>query len=436
MLIESLEKLDFAESELVGTILTHHNKMLYEVSAILRPEYFSIPEMQQAYAAFMEMDAAGTTITPGSLMTHLGGNLTSDMKVAIVQACESVISPSGIKNNAKAIFDRWKLKEAQQVALDFIYDDCNDINQHIYNCSDKLTAIAGNGDEDDIKPWRQVVSDAKEKMFQPISERRLYFGMSGCDYIVGGVDPTDYIIIAARPAIGKSSYAAQIVRSFAKRGKKILLVSLEMPGQQLVERMTTAVSDIDMDAIRNRVASRGAEADIEREQIEIAAETMEGWKIDLHDKGRMTPAQLLRLVKIRRYDAVVIDHIGLMTPDGKTNTREQEVSTISRALRALAMNCQIQVFALCQLNRAVEGRSSKRVMLSDLRDSGSLEQDATHVIGLSPTEDDKILFEVLKNRNGRLGTQLLRFDKPHMTFHELEEKYSEPERRKMRGMEV
>lgn len=428
----------WCEYETVGAILIHGRKCLHQVIDILKPEYFTVYELSEAYREMLKMDAESKEITSGSLIGSLSGRLTPEMKVEIARAAKSVCSASVIRHNAKSIVDSWKMAQAMKVAAAFGQDEYEDTSKYIAMYADMLNAVAGFGDEAGVKSWRDVCARAKREMFSPVSEKRIFFGLPGFDRILGGSDPTDLVLIAARPAVGKTAFKEQFVRNLARKGKKILNVSLEMPDIQLAERQTSALSGISLSDIRNRVIVSGPGYDVEKEKIETAIDDMWDWDIDVYDTPNMTPNHLSRIVRLEKYDIAVIDYGGLMNADSRTQNRQEEMAAVSRGLRAIALGQKIQVIVLLQLNREVEHRASNRVLLSDLKETGQWEQDAVQVIGMSQygePEENKVLLEVLKNRNGECGTMILQFDKPRMRFYELEERYEEPKQKRARGMD-
>lgn len=430
-----METNTWAEYEIIGTIMTHGNKYLYEVYGELKPYHFTIKELREAYEAMLTLDLNGVQITHATLLDKL--EFTPEIKVKLVSAVKSVVSPSAIKHNANSLIKQWKLNEAKRIASCFGQDEFDDVNSYIHMYADMMNSVASIGDEENIKPWKKVVEQAKIDMFSPIPKSRIYTGFQRFDKMLNGTDATDFLLIAARPAVGKSAFKEQIIKYNAEQGKRILNISLEMPDFQLVERQTSAIAKINLTDIRNRVATKGSEYDTEKEKIEIAVEHMESWNIDVWDNPNITPSKLTRIMRTRKYDVVFIDYAGLMKADGKHFNREQEVASISRAVRIAAQGSRTPVVALLQLNRNVEYRSTKRVLLSDLRESGAWENDAVQVVALSPygeESESKVLLEILKNRNSELGQVILNFDKPHMTFYELEERYEEPKQK--RGMDI
>ena len=416
------------EYELIGTLMEHGRACLHDVMDVVRPDYFEVFELSEIYRAMLTLDREQKEITHGAIISKFPGvMLTAELKVTLSHAVQQACNPQTARNNAVWILETWKFKKAKEICGFFGGDSFDDISRYIAGTAEMLMAVAGFGDDSKVKSWRQVLKEAKEEAFAPADEsNRIRMGLPGFDKLLGAIKPTDMALIAARPAIGKTALKEHIVRHLARQGKRILNVSLEMPGAQIGQRQLSAESGISLSDFRDGALSK-------KEQIEAAERNMQDWDIDVFDSSSMTPNKLQRIVQMKRYDVVFVDYGGLLQPDGKTANRQEEMASVSRALRGIAMGCKIPIVVLLQLNREIEKRSSGRVLLSDLKETGQWEADATHVVGMSKLEEDNILLEILKNRNGPCGTQIVRFDKPRMRFVELEERYVEPQ--KWRGMD-
>ncbi|MGM9882359.1 MAG: replicative DNA helicase [Bacilli bacterium] len=252
-------------------------------------------------------------------------------------------------------------------------------------------------------------------------------GFGELDSLTEGLHPTQLIIIAARPAVGKTAFALNLGLAAAKTTKKnIAIFSLEMPAEQLIMRMISSLGQID----NKKLATGKLENEDWRrfnEAISILADT----NIYFHDAGGVTPSEIK--AKCRRLATqgeglglVIIDYLQLIDSSTKyAGSRQQEVSEISRALKTMALELEVPVIALSQLSRSVEKREDKKPVLSDLRESGSIEQDADIVAALHapdvevPVGDDvptPIQLIILKHRNGPTKTIDLLFKKKTSTF--------------------
>jgi len=279
-----------------------------------------------------------------------------------------------------------------------------------------------------------VLGEFDESFQNPGSKRGLVTGLAGLDLITNGFQNGDVIQLAARPGVGKTSLAMNIVENIALQSKKPCAVfSLEMPRVQLARRMACSVGKVSMKKV-----VRG-ELDInEQRRFRQAISLLADAPIYVDDSAINTPAQILSKCRRLKNDAsrglsfVAIDYLGLMRSGTKVNDRQQEISEISRSLKILAKELNIPVLVLSQLNRAVEGRKDHRPVLSDLRESGSIEQDADIVMFIYKSEDYKDIEEkdreegiaeliIEKHRNGEKGTIRLRWDGETTTFSNLPE---------------
>ena len=252
-------------------------------------------------------------------------------------------------------------------------------------------------------------------------------GFSELDSLTEGLHPTQLIIIAARPAVGKTAFALNLALSAAKSTKKnIAIFSLEMPAEQLIMRMISSLGQIN-----NKKLSTGKLENDDWKRFNEAISILSDTNIHFHDAGGVTPSEIK--AKCRRLATqgeglglVIIDYLQLIDSSSRySGSRQQEVSEISRALKTMALELEVPVIALSQLSRSVEKREDKKPILSDLRESGSIEQDADIVAALHapdvevPVGDEvpnPIQLIILKHRNGPTKTIDLLFKKKTSTF--------------------
>lgn len=252
-------------------------------------------------------------------------------------------------------------------------------------------------------------------------------GFADLDRMLTGMHPGEFILIAARPSMGKTSIGMNIVENAAIRnGAKVAVFSLEMPAEQLVMRMLCSEACVDMQSVRRGMLNpedweklTDAMVPIARSHIYIDATS--GISVpEVRSKAR-------RLQMEHGLDLILIDYLSLMSATGRNNSRQEEVSSISRALKGLAQELKVPIIVLQQLSRANAGRSDHRPILSDIRDSGAIEQDADVVMFLhreayyDPETEKKNIAEVIiaKQRNGPLGTVELGWQAEYTKFVDL-----------------
>jgi len=250
-------------------------------------------------------------------------------------------------------------------------------------------------------------------------------GYDYLDNLTAGLQPSDLIIVAARPSMGKTNFALNISKNFAvKSTDTILIFSMEMPIEQLWMRVLSSVGNIDMQKIRT-----GQLGDGDWECLSVAVNQMKSQKIIIDDSGSLSPFEVrTRARRVAREHGklglIVIDYLQLMKIPGFKEGKVNEISEISRSIKSLAKELNIPIILLSQLNRSLEGRSEKRPVMSDLRDSGAIEQDADLILFIyrdevyNKSSKDIGVAEIIigKQRNGPIGTVNLRFNGQYCQF--------------------
>jgi replicative DNA helicase len=338
-----------------------------------------------------------------------------------------------VKNKALA---RHVLSAATKLAADSYSEDA-DPHELLNRAQAELFAIDSNNCTKSEPAFARDLIAPMLASFQQRYEQKstitgLETGFPGLDKMTAGLHPGDLIIIAARPSMGKTVLGVNIADRVARNGKKAAVFSLEMSKEQLMARISVSLSGVDMDTIK-----RGNFRDGDWQSIQRAMARLHKSELIIDDTPSLS-IQTLRS-KCRKLAAqvglslIVVDYLQLMTSDGKFENRQQEISNISRALKGLAKELNVPVIALSQLNRSLESRADKRPMLSDLRESGAIEQDADIIMFLyreavycekcrkkdgSCTEGHERTTELLveKHRNGATGILNLIFNGEHARF--------------------
>jgi replicative DNA helicase len=318
------------------------------------------------------------------------------------------------------------------------YDDSRDVEESIDLAEQAIFAVSQRRTTRDFRSIGEVLEAYFDQLDTLHQNKGTIVGVptgyADLDKLTGGLQPSDLIIIAARPAVGKSSLGLGIAFNAAVRyGKTVGLFVLEMSAEQIVQRMLSMETGIDTHRLRlgyiddsewasvTRAFGRLSEANI------FIDDTASVSIMDVRSKARRLHAE-------RGLDLLIIDYLQLMTAGGRTDNRVQEISQISRNLKGLARELHVPVVALAQLSRAVESRQSHVPMLSDLRESGSIEQDAD-IVGFiyredvyDPETERKGIADLIiaKHRNGPVGTVHLRFFDRTARFADLE-LYREPD---------
>jgi replicative DNA helicase len=293
-------------------------------------------------------------------------------------------------------------------------------------------AEAGSRGKGGFTPIRQVLvqtlDELQKRSSNPEDVTGLSTGFYDLDRATSGFQPSDLIIIAARPSMGKTSFVMNIAEyASLKSGRSVAVFSMEMSTQQLALRTISSLGRIRQDNLRS-----GRLAEEEWPRITSTMSLLKNAKLFIDDEGSLSPAEVRararRLKREHGLGLVVIDYIQLMVVPGTTENRTNEVSEISRSLKAMAKELNVPVVVLSQLNRGVEQRTDKRPMMSDLRESGSIEQDADIVAFIyrddyyNKESTEKNIAEIIiaKQRNGPTGTVKLKFTGMYTRFDNLE----------------
>lgn len=309
--------------------------------------------------------------------------------------------------------------------VEMAYEGYEDADVILDKAEGLIFKIAENKDSKEIINIREAITEELKRLEVIVRNKGVTTGISSgfsvFDEKTSGFHPSDLVVLAARPAMGKTAFALNIALNMATRSEKgVLLFSLEMSSAQLLQRLLSIQSGIGLQKIRN-----GFLTDDEWGKIGVACGQLSEAKIHIADTPSVNVLEIRSIARklkaMGRLDAIIIDYLQLIKGSGKGDNRQQEISDISRSLKGIARELDVPIIALSQLSRAPEQRSDRRPMLSDLRESGAIEQDADMVIFLyrddyyNKNTDEKGITEVIigKQRNGPVGTVKLRF------FHEI-----------------
>lgn len=315
----------------------------------------------------------------------------------------------------KAVLRR--LIKANEEIANACYAGKDSVDNILADTEKTMFQILNRRRSDDFVPIQEVALNALERIHKASKSKNpvtgIPTGFTDLDYRMAGLQPSDLILIAARPSMGKTAFVLNIAQHVAfKKGLCAAIFSLEMSKEQLVNRLFAMESRVDSQAIRT-----GNLTDDDWDRLVEGVNTVGRSKLIIDDTPGISIAELR--TKCRKYklefglSVVIIDYLQLMSGSGRSSdNRQQEISEISRSLKALARELNVPVLALSQLSRAVESRNDKRPMLSDLRESGAIEQDADVVMFLyrddyyNKDSTAKNIAEVIvaKQRNGPVGT--------------------------------
>jgi replicative DNA helicase len=433
------------EEAVLGAIMLEKDAVI-AVLDILKPESFYKEAHQKMYRAIIDLSTREEpidilTVTEElkkkELLVEVGGALY------ITQLTSRIASAAHLEYHARIVAQKYIQRELIRVASEIqsrAYDDSYDVDELLDFSEAQLFEIAEGNIKKETAKLNQLIKDAIHEI-EEASKREdalsgVPSGFTKLDRLTSGWQRSDLIIIAARPSMGKTAFVLSMARNMAVEHKRaVAIFSLEMSSLQLVNRLIVAETELPSDRIRN-----GRLEQYEWEQLEYRIKGLIEAPVFIDDTPAISiyeiRAKCRRLKNLYDIQVIIIDYLQLMSgPGDSKGNREQEVSTISRALKGIAKELNVPIIALSQLNRSVELRSgNKRPQLSDLRESGAIEQDADIVCfihrpekyGLDVDDDGnstKGIAEIIvaKHRNGAIGNVTLRFREEFAKFSELEE---------------
>ncbi|TPL02615.1 replicative DNA helicase [Mesorhizobium sp. B2-4-14] len=416
-----------AEQALLGAILVN-NDAFYRVSDFLKPGHFYEPLHRRIFEVAAELIRMGKVATPITLKTFLPADeKVGDMTVAqyVVRLAVEAVTVVNATDYGRAIYDLATRRALITVGEDMVniaYDAPVDMSpsEQIEDAERRLFELAETGRYDGgfesfTDAVKTAVDMANAAYMRDGGLSGLATGMRDLDRRMGGLQPSDLIVLAGRPGMGKTSLATNIAFNVAEayvpaqqadgsfkaaNGGVVGFFSLEMSSEQLATRIISEQTEISSSKIR-----RGEISEMDFEKLVACSQTMQKIPLFIDQTGGISIAQLSararRLKRQRGLDLIVIDYIQLMQGSSAkaSQNRVQEITEITTGLKALAKELTVPIIALSQLSRQVESRDDKRPQLSDLRESGSIEQDADVVIFVYREE------YYLKNREPKLGTE-------------------------------
>ena len=410
-----------AEKSLIGYLLTD-NQRISDVSNILTKDMFTVPIYGDIFQSMVDNFSEKVNCDIVTLQPILleKGYEEEAVNLNLLNAVSDLDFSISFKSCIDGVHNAYKAKVLSE-KYNCKMQGTKDVNDRIKTMIDDLESLVGNTQQE-VVTVADMVSRNKDNYFKPgVENNKVYFGLKKLDEYVGGVEGGDVVILAARPAVGKSAMALQIIEYNASKGKKVCYLNLEMQEKQIYERMLAKASKIDMLRIRNAVAFLNDE----EEKFNSGNEKLKTYDNIFVRNGSARVSDVRSCVKNGEYDLVVIDYLQLLKPDkGRGSNRYAEVGDISRGIKAIAMDYNVPIIALSQLNRASEGKEDKEPTMSELRESGDIEQDASVIIMLwNSNLDDKSQkrIKVDKARQGRLGSEDLTFNGSSMTFESADE---------------
>ncbi len=429
-----------AEQAVLGAILME-SSCIMQVADILKPEHFYLAEHQAIYTIMLEKLLQSKTIDFVTVLEALKAESffsEEEGKNYLLKLAQIVPSISNVSNYAHMVRDKYDVRRLISVSREITGDAMQpgvDTTALIEQAEQKIYDIRQDKHQNGLVPIREVIASNYE-MYNKLTsdERDLYVGIptgiSALDEITTGLNRSDLIIVGARPGMGKTSFALNIARNVAMQQKRTVAVfNLEMSREQMVNRLLSSEARVSSKKLRT-----GNLTPDEWTRLASAAGQLGQAPIYLDDTASITVATMkARLLRLKDLGFVVIDYLQLMHSGKRTENRVTEVSEITRSLKIMAKELNVPIMVCAQLARATEKQANHRPGLSDLRGSGSIEQDADQVLFLyrdeyyrneksDPASVETGTAEVIvsKNRHGELGTVPLAFQGEFTQFTSLE----------------
>ena len=430
-----------AEQAVLGSILID-SRCLTDVIGILRPADFYLQQNKEIYETIYTMFNFSQTIDPVTVLDKMKelGVHREDSRSYIMQLMEITPTAANAVRYANIVKDKAMLRGLADAAGDIsetVYNQVGTPAEILENAEKKIYSLRKGERGDSL----EHIGTTLHKVFDRLTELSqsdsaipgLSTGMRDLDTKINGLNKSDLVLLAARPAMGKTAFALNVGLSVAKKYKKtVAIFSLEMSREQLAMRLLSIESFVD-----SQKMATGKLNEDEWSKLCMASAALSQTDIRVDDNPAITVAEMnAKCRRVENLGLVVIDYLQLMNGSGYGkggDSRVNVVSEISRSLKIMAKELNVPVMCLSQLSRGPESRTDKRPMLSDLRESGAIEQDADEVLFLYRDEyynentEDKGIAEciVSKNRHGEVGTVKLQWIPQYQTFTDREWKHAE-----------
>ncbi|MCQ8212600.1 replicative DNA helicase [Cetobacterium somerae] len=432
--IEKLRKIPSsleAERSVLGGIFLKPDIFSEVIEIITSSDFYKMAH-KLIFEVMQEIYGTGESIDPIIVMDRLkrkdkfediGG------EAIFYEIIEEVPTAANILTYARIIKEKATLRKLGDIGtkiVEMTYEGYEDVDTILDKAEGMIFKVAESKESKDIVSLKEVVTNEFERLEQLLQNKGVTTGISSgfkhFDEMTSGFHPSDLVILAARPSMGKTAFALNLALNAAmKADKGVLVFSLEMSSSQLLQRLLAIEAGIGLQKIRN-----GFLGEDDWGKLGIASGKLANAEINIADVPNVNVLEIRsiarRLKAAGKLDMILIDYLQLIKgTSGKSDNRQQEISDISRSLKGIARELDIPIIALSQLSRAPEQRADRRPMLSDLRESGAIEQDADMVVFLyrddyyNDESEQKGITEVIigKQRNGPVGTVNLKF------FHEI-----------------
>ncbi len=435
-----------AEQAVLGAIIIDNAMFDTVLDYVKSSDYFYVSLHKLIFSVMQEMMNFGKAIDFVTLLDKLKQNSGFEEatgKTYLVDLIDNCPAPSNAESYAKIVADKYKLRKLITASREIIDDATaaeDDPTVLLDSAEQRIFDIRSGSEKGGLERLSAVLLQTFERLDSlnrdaDESVRPVSTGIGDLDRVITGLNRSDLIILAARPGMGKTSFALNIARNVACQSKKtVAFFSLEMSKEQLASRLLSSEALVGGTKLRT-----GKLSDEEWQRLVPASDILKNANLYIDDTPGITITEMKsRLRRLRNIDLVVVDYLQLMSSTRRIESRVNEISEITRSLKIMAKELNVPVITLSQLSRASEQRPDHRPQLSDLRDSGSIEQDADIVLFLyregyydKNNEDDAAPAVdvnsgeciVAKNRHGEMSTVKLHWQGEFMRFTDVEDRY-------------
>ncbi len=432
-----------AEQAVLGAIFLQPSSIITASEYLMAEDFYRVAH-QKIFQVMLKLNNSGSAVDLVTVTEELSATKSLEDVGGVnylSELAESAPTAANIEYYAKIVDEKSLLRKTIRVATQIVQDGYtreDEVEAYISEAEKSIMEVAQRKNAGAFQNIKDVLVNTYDNI-EILANRKgditgIPTGFAELDRMTAGFQRNDLIIVGARPSVGKTAFALNIAQNVAtKTDENVAIFSLEMGAEQLVMRMLCAEGNINAQGLRT-----GALTDEDWRKLTMAMGSLSNAGIYIDDTPGVRIGDIRskcrRLKQEHGLGMILIDYLQLIRGDGNSgDNRQQEVSEISRSLKALARELKVPVIALSQLSRGVEQRQDKRPMMSDIRESGSIEQDADIVAFLyrddyyDKESENKNIIEIIiaKQRNGPVGTVSLAFVKEYNKFVNLEQRYDE-----------
>ena len=405
-----------AEQNVIGSLLLDPES-IGKIQG-LEPDMFASELYGRMYLEFLRGYENGYQVNAVVLSAKIT-DFPADIVQREIRTClEKTLTSVEVGSYAGIVTREYRAAQLDRI-LQSVKPDPENVDEQTGELINDLEALL-DGRESQAKTLAEITRENKDRYFKDDAAQRMYIGFPKLDDLLGGLEGGDMIVIGARPGVGKSAFVTQVTASLARSGKRVGFYNLEMQEKQVYERFVVAESGIGLTRLRRAVRFLGDE----EERFRRANEVLEKEDRIIITTGSKAMSEIRNESRHMGYDVIIIDYLQLLRAD-KTyrGNRYAEVGAISRAIKSLAMELNIPIIALSQLNRVSENREGKEPTMAELREAGDIEQDASVILLMWNMSKDSSRkgIKIEKQRQGRTGKIVLRFNGDLMRFEETDE---------------